>query len=79
MLQATMTAGKRKIILLGLEEGNIDRLRKGHPIHVTGDPMGFAGDIMIILGKDSEDLKRQLESLITEDTITHDNRSLARQ
>lgn len=64
----------RTMILLGLEEGNVDRLRKGMPIHIHADELGFAGEIVIILGKDVTDLTEQLAPLIGPETSVRDYR-----
>lgn len=51
--------GGRKVIGLGIEEGNIERLKDGKPILVTGEALGFAGDIFITYGEDKAALLKQ--------------------
>ena len=80
MIRATMqsTSGRR-VILLGLEEGNVDRLRAGKPMHIHCDDMGFAGEIVIILGKDVEALHAMVKPMLSPDTIINDERKNKRQ
>lgn len=80
MIRARMTGPKgRRMILLGLEEMNVTRLRDGQPIHIHADELGFPGDIVIILGKDADALQRQLEPFIGPETAVHDERGRKRQ
>ena len=65
----------RLLILLGLEEGNVDRLRNGKPIHIHADDLGFAGEIVIILGKDADHLAEQLAPMIGPSTDVRDERN----
>lgn len=69
----------RITIFLGLEEGNIERLRKGQPIHLHADQLGFCGDIVIILGKDVDALKAMLAPGVTPETKIHDRRKAKKQ
>lgn len=62
------------MIILGLEEGNVERLRQGNPIHIHADELGFAGEIVIILGKDADDLVAQIAPMIGEETVIRDDR-----
>lgn len=39
------------MIILGLSEENIQRLKKGQPIRFDGRPMGFPGDVGIVYGE----------------------------
>ncbi len=64
----------RRIILLGLEEGNIERLRQGKPIHIHADELGFKGEIVIILGKDADELRKLLAPMIGPETDVRDDR-----
>lgn len=75
MIRATVTSGAgRRMILLGLEEGNVTRLREGKPIHIHADELGFAGEIVIILGKDADALRDALAPLIGPETAIKDER-----
>ena len=76
MIRATITsAAGRPVILLGLEEGNVTRLREGKPIHIHADELGFAGEILIILGKDAEALRETLAPMIGPSTAIRDDRA----
>lgn len=81
MMQARVTDQRtgRTIIFLGLEEGNVTRLREGKPIHIHADQLGFNGEIVIILGKDAASLHEQFKPFLGPETTVHDNRSLAKQ
>lgn len=64
----------RTIILLGLEEMNITRMREGKPVHIHGEELylekisgGF--EIVIVLGKDTETLAKRFGSLIGPETV----------
>lgn len=43
-------ASKRPIVLLGLSQGNINRLTNGEPILVHGQEVGLDADITIVWG-----------------------------
>lgn len=54
-------ANGETLIGLGLEEGNIERLKDGKPILFNLSELGFEGmEVMIMYGKDQEDIKMQL-------------------
>lgn len=59
------TASKQNgetLIGLGLEEGNIERLKKGQPIVFHMSELGFEGmELMIMYGEDQDDIKAQLQ------------------
>lgn len=69
----------RPFIILGLEEGNIDRLRKGQPIHIHADELGFAGELIVILGKDVTDLQKMCAPFIGARTAVADERGRKKQ
>jgi len=80
MIQATAThPNGRRIIFLGIEEGNVTRLREGKPIHIHADQLGFAGEIVIVLGKDSAELQAMFKPFLTPDTVIRNNRDIAKQ
>jgi hypothetical protein len=66
-MAATNTRG-RKIIVLGLSEKNIEKLREGKPIHIHADEMGFPGEIMIFTGKDEASMAEMVKPFIGPDT-----------
>lgn len=50
-----------KLITLGLEEGNISRLKEGKPIYFNLIELGFEGmELMIMYGEDQENIRTQL-------------------
>jgi hypothetical protein len=69
----------RPVIILGLSEANIDRLREGKPIHLHADDMGFVGEIVIFVGKDEATMARQMQPFIGPGTVVHDESKRPRQ
>jgi len=51
---------KRPMIILGLSDINIVRMREGKPIHIHADDMGFAGEIVIFTGKTEDDMAKMI-------------------
>lgn len=77
-----MATGKdgRKIVLLGITDGNIQRLREGKPIHIHGEEMGLGPmEIWIITGKDEATLTEQLAPLIGPETRVRDMQKETKQ
>lgn len=67
----------RLILAFGLTEENVKRLQAGKPVHNHCDDMGFAGEVMIFVGKDEATMEAMLrrEGIIDQDTIVHDEAS----
>lgn len=54
--------GKRQVMLLGLSDANIERLKAGQPIMHNMEDSGFPGiDVIIFHGADEEELKQDLK------------------
>jgi len=51
---------KRPMIIFGLTDINIQRMREGKPIHVNADDMGYPGDIVIFTGKDEDTMAKMI-------------------
>lgn len=67
--------GNRKVVLLGLSEGNLMRLREKKPIVIHGEEIGWPGqDIIICWGKTEDALTKELAHLIGPETRTRDHR-----
>lgn len=49
------------VIFLGIEEGNIERLKAGKQILVNLEELGFIGEIVIAYGKTKEDIINDLK------------------
>jgi hypothetical protein len=64
----------RPIIILGLSEMNVTKLREKMPIHINADELGFPGEIVIILGDTEDSLAKELHELISERTRVADHR-----
>jgi hypothetical protein len=56
----------------GLSEGNIQRMREGHPIHILGAEWDRPFDIMIFWGETEEKLQAMVQPLISEETRVMD-------
>lgn len=74
-----LTTAGRKMILLGLEEMNIERMRAGDPIHIHADALGFPGEIIIIVGKDAAALQETLAPLVGPNTVVNDESKRPKQ
>ena len=71
---------KNAIVLLGITDGNIQRLREGRPIHIHGEEMNLPGvEIWIITGRDEATLGKQLAPLIGPETIVRDMQKAPKQ
>lgn len=54
------TSGK-KLLLLGVDRENINRLTAGQPIFVEGGPMGLPFDVSVAFGETLDDVRAELE------------------
>lgn len=78
-LGATLNNG-RKLLLLGITEGNVTRLREGKPIHIHCEDLNLPGvEIVITLGATEDDLAKQFKPLIGPQTTVRDHRTEAKQ
>jgi hypothetical protein len=76
-LAGTTTNG-RKLVVLGITEMNVTRLREGKPIHIHAEDVNLPGvEIVITLGKDDATLNEQFAPLIGPETTVRDHRSKA--
>lgn len=76
---ATSADGKRKILVLGISELNVENLKKGHPIHIHGEEIGIPVDVFICYGKDEDAIRRDLlGDLISSETQVEDQRGKAK-
>ena len=77
MFKAKAKAGDgRTLVLLGLTDENLKRLKQGQPIDIDTSVLQVApgetvGHICIFYGKDEASIGRELESLIGPQTIVH--------
>lgn len=73
--------GPDPLVVAGLTEGNIDRLRNGHPIHAplkTFVP-GMTGDILIFYGPTHADLESQIADNIVPGSRTSSDPAMEQQ
>jgi hypothetical protein len=78
-LAGTDPKSGRKVIVLGIEEKNVERLKQGHPMHITADELGFTGDIIIHYEATMEKLEARFRPYIGETTRVSDSRKDKRQ
>lgn len=70
----------RDMILLGLSEGNLMRLREKKPIVIHGEEIGWGKrDIIICWGETEDALAKELGSLIGPETNVRDHRGEKKQ
>jgi hypothetical protein len=62
----------RKVLILGLSEGNLGELRKGHPIHIHAEQWGQDFDLMIFWGKTDQACADLVKPFIGPDTVVRD-------
>ena len=71
MIKATINkkdSDDEKIILLGITELNIEKLKNNKPIKVLGKDIGTKHDIYIIYGKNEMHLMKMLQPMINDET-----------
>lgn len=77
MIKATATSpdGSRKIVMLGLSEENLRRLRQDKPIHIGPGEMVQLGlpavELVIFWGKDEATMAKMMEPMIDAETRVH--------
>ena len=75
MIKMSGSNGQRKMILLGLSEGNLMRLREKKPIHINGEELNLPGiDIVICWGQTEDSLAKELRHMISPETVQRDHR-----
>jgi hypothetical protein len=80
MIKATAHGNGRTIVLLGLSDMNIAKMREGKPIHIHGEEMGIGKiDICIITAKHEATLQGMLAPLIGPETVVRDLREIPKQ
>lgn len=75
MIKATAQAKNgRTLILLGIEEGNVVKLKEGKPILVKSEDLHLPGnfEIMICYEETGDKMLEKLRQYIGDDTIVHD-------
>jgi formylmethanofuran dehydrogenase subunit A len=74
-LKGTHPKSGRDVIVLGIEERNVERLKQGHPIHIHCDELGFKIDIVIHYEETMEKLVEAFQGNIGPKTRVHDSRN----
>ena len=69
-----------RVIVIGLEEKNLEKLRAGEPFHqYLEDKLGIPHDLIIFYGKTMDDLLKAAEKMSSPDTIRIDHRNKRKQ
>jgi hypothetical protein len=59
----------RKVLILGLSDMNITKLREDNPIHIFGAEMGGGyPDVVIVWGTTEDEIRKKLAPLIKPET-----------
>lgn len=68
-----------RVIVIGLEEKNLEKLREGQPFHqYLEDKLGIPHDLVIFYGKTMDDLLKTAEQMKGPDTVVTDHRGRKR-
>lgn len=59
--------GDKRVLILGLSEGNLTRLREDKPIHIFGAEIGLSHDIVICWGETESKIAEKLGQVIDEE------------
>jgi len=65
--------GKRKVLGIGLSDGNLRLLREGKPIMMWAEEMGISHDVVIFWGETDEALAKSVSDGIGPQTVVHDH------
>jgi len=69
-----------RVIIIGLEERNIEKLRAGQPFHqYLEDKIGVPHDLVIFYGKTMDDLVKIAEGMSGPETVRTDHRGRTKQ
>lgn len=61
MIKFISHRGARKLLGIGLSQGNVDRLKKKQPVWITGEEVGISNlDIMIMYGETEQSIADEL-------------------
>jgi len=64
--------GKRKVLGIGLSDGNLRLLREGKPIMIWGEEMRLPFDVLVFWGKTDEALAESVKAGVGPNTVVHD-------
>lgn len=75
MLKFTFSNNNKRTIGIGLSQENVNRLKKGLPIHVHFSELNLPDnyELFLFYGKTEEIMKKQLENHIGPDTVVREN------
>jgi hypothetical protein len=55
----------KPVVILGLSEGNLGELRKGHPIVIELAPFGLEGRVLLMWGETEQAITQELAKHFT--------------
>lgn len=68
-----ITARAGQLVIIGLEEKNIEKLKAGQPFHHHMNEIGLPFQVMIFYAPSLEDLKTTMQEFVGEHTQVVDN------
>lgn len=76
MIKFTTSGNGIIVVGLGLEDENVERMRRGAPVRVRLSDLGFTGtlgtvQIVLFTGTDAATMQRDLAPLIGPETVVH--------
>jgi hypothetical protein len=69
-----MQARAGDVLIFGLSEVNMTKLKEGKPITIELEGLGLPGKVFIFYGKTEDDMKKDLQSLMGPQTKVTDRR-----
>jgi hypothetical protein len=72
MIKATGTIGDRKVLILGVTDGNLTQLKAGKPIHIFGAEIGIDTDVIIFHGRNEALLAKIFAPMVDKYTRVSD-------
>ena len=72
MLKARANGRDGELLIFGLSEMNLKKLKEGRPIQIDLTEMGLNGTMLIFYGKDEIAMAKQLEPFLGPDTKVFD-------
>ena len=61
----------RRLVLFGISEGNVQRLKERKPIHIHGEEIGLPGlDFAIQYGETEADIAMELRAILGDRVVT---------
>lgn len=71
-MSATNPKTGKDVLVIGLSEGNLQRLREGRPVHIHGEEWGQKFDLMICWGETDQALADEFKPFVGPETVFRD-------